>query len=350
VPEVRSPRAELVLLTYNGRELLQAALPSVFGQAYERESFGLIVVDNGSEDGSHAYLAERWPEARVVALPENVGVTAALNRGVEAANAPYIGLLNNDVELAPDWLSELVCALEQHPEAASATGKLLNFSQRDVIDGVGDVVSWSGSCVRRGRGELDRGQFDEPEEVFSASGAAALYRRSAFETVGLFDEDFYAYLEDVDWGFRARLAGFTCRYVPTAVGYHIGGATTGGASDFYHAHLRRNAALLVLKDYPASRILRHAHEIVAYQLALLLVSLREGKAREHLGGLGETLRTLPRTLRKRRRIQRSRLLRPGQLEALLGHDRGYELSATGARRFARAGLRLVTRARGDTDA
>jgi GT2 family glycosyltransferase len=344
VPEVRPPRTELVVLTYNGRELLEAALPSVFAQAYE--SFGVIVVDNGSEDGSRAYLAERWPEARVVALPENVGVTAALNRGVEAAGAPYVGLLNNDLELAPDWLGELVRALEQHPEAASATGKLLSFSKRDVIDGAGDVVSWSGSCVRRGRGEPDRGQFDEPEEVFSASGAAALYRRSAFETVGLFDEDFYAYLEDVDWGFRARLAGFTCRYVPTAVGYHIGGATTGEAADFYHAHLRRNAALLVLKDYPASRIFRHAHEVVAYQLALLLVSVREGKGRQHLRGWGEALRGMPKTLRKRRRIQRGRRIEPASLEALLGHDRGFELSAAAAHRFARAALRGAGRLAG----
>jgi hypothetical protein len=130
------------------------------------------------------------------------------------------------------------------------------------------------------------------------------------------------------------------------VGYHIGGATTGEAADFYHAHLRRNAALLVLKDYPASRIFRHSHEVVAYQLALLLVSVREGKGRQHLRGWGEALRGMPKTLRKRRGIQGGRRIEPASLEALLGHDRGFELSAAAAHRFARAALRGAGRLAG----
>jgi GT2 family glycosyltransferase len=328
------PGVDLIVLNYNGKKLLAAALPSMYAQAYE--PFTLTVVDNGSTDGSVELVEEQWPGTRVVSLPENVGVTAALNRGIEAGDAPYLALLNNDLELDPGWLRELVAELERHPEAGSATGKLLSYRRRNVIDGAGDVVSWSGACVRRGRGEVDRGQYDVPGAVFSASGAAALYRRSAFDVVGPFDEDFFAYLEDVDWGFRAQLAGYSCRYVPTAVAYHMGGATTGSDERLYLAHLRRNTITLVVKNYPATRLVRHAHRLLAYQAAHFLVSVRDRKARDHLRSIGEALAALPATLRKRRRIQATRRVDPAYLESVLARDWGFEVSKAGGRRFAQA--------------
>lgn len=339
VDGVRAPSAEIVVLNYNGRTLLDVAFTSIFGQTYA--DYGVILLDNGSTDGSVEFVREKWPETRVVALAENVGVTGALNHAVEATSARYIALLNNDIELEPDWLAELVTALTEHPGAGSAAGKLLSFSRREVIDGAGDVVSWSGACYRRGQGETDRGQYNRPEAVFSASGAAALYRREAFERVGLFDEDFYAYLEDVDWGFRAQLAGFSCRYVPSAVAFHVGGATTGGDERVYLAHLRRNVMLLVLKNYPAKSLLRHAHKVAAYQMMHVLVAARDGQIRDHARALRDVVRLLPSTLRKRRTIQRGRQIQPSSLETMLEDSWGFEVTAAGGRRFVSAGVRVV---------
>jgi GT2 family glycosyltransferase len=328
------PPVDVVVLTYNGKHLLEAMFPSLREQTYD--DFNLIVVDNGSTDGSAEYVREQWPTADLFELPENVGVAAALNRGVERGEAPYVALLNNDIELEADWLAELVQALEQHPEAGSATGKLLSFSERDVIDGAGDEIMWSGVTTRRGHGERDHGQFDTPAAIFSASGAASLYRRRAFDVVGSFDEDFYAYLEDVDWGFRAQLAGFSCRYVPSAVGYHMGSATTQKNAAFYRFFLHRNLIALVAKNFPASSLARHSGKVLVYLLVQSLASIGDGFTREHLRGWREAARALPSTVRKRRAIQRSRKVDPAYLESVVSPGWGFDFSLRAAGRVARS--------------
>ncbi|HEX3872627.1 MAG TPA: glycosyltransferase family 2 protein, partial [Solirubrobacteraceae bacterium] len=241
-------RVTAIVLTYDGRDMLDVVVPSLRAQRYD--SFTIVIVDNGSSDGTAEHVRDRWPDVDLIEIPENVGVAAALNRGVAAAPGEYIALLNNDLELEPDWLGELVGALDRHPGAASATGKLLNFHRRDEFDAAGDLMRWSGAPDQRGHGEPDRGQYDEPAAVFSPCAGAALYRRSALTEVGPFDEDFFAYMEDIDWGFRAQLAGYASRYEPAAVAYHVGGATTARDAPRYVALQRRNQILLVIKNYP----------------------------------------------------------------------------------------------------
>jgi GT2 family glycosyltransferase len=299
-----APAVTAVVLNYNGRELLDVILPSLAAQTYPHLT--VTVLDNGSTDGSAAYVRERWPDARVVALPENVGVAAALNRGLEMVKSELVALLNNDIELEPRWLEQLVAQLRTHPEAASASGKLLRFDRRDVIDAAGDGMRWSSAAFNRGAGEPDRGQFDRAEPVFSACAGAALYRRSAFDDVGLFDEDFFAYLEDVDWSLRAQLRGHASRYVPGARGYHMRGATTGGARNRYRVMQRRNQVWLVVKNYPVGAILRRAPGILLLNAGLALQDARRGGLTSTLRGWWAALRGLPRMLRKRREIQRTR--------------------------------------------
>ncbi len=238
-------------------------------------------------------------------LPENVGVAAALNRAIDATATEFVALLNNDVELAPGWLAPLLAALEAHPEAASATGKLLRYDDRERLDAAGDVLLRSAAVINRGAGELDRGQYDRPEAVFGACAGAALYRRAAFDAVGPFDETYFAYLEDVDWAMRAQLAGFAARYEPAAVGFHMGGATTRRRPGFYGRLQRRNQLLLVAKTFPAGTLARHGWRIAATQLVSLAASAREGMLREHAGAWGEAARMLPRALRRRRALQRA---------------------------------------------
>jgi GT2 family glycosyltransferase len=318
---VRRPRACLAVLNYDGRELLDEALPSIVAQDYE--PFEVVVVDNGSRDGSPAYVRERWPSVRVVALERNVGVTAALNACVAAAgDADVVALLNNDVELAPDWLATLVRVLEEHPDAAAAAGKLLRQTDRRVIDRAGDMMRWSSWCGGRGSGEIDDGQYDAAGEIFSVGGAAALYRRAALEDVGPFDEDYFAYLEDVDWGFRARLAGYTARYEPAALGYHRGGATLGQINAFSLFHLRRNQVWFVVKNYPGRELLRHAPAVIAFNLVEIAVAVKRRQLRIVLRAYAAALAGLPAAMRKRRAIQRARRIGPDGLRAMVLPARG----------------------------
>lgn len=304
----------VAVLSYDGRHLLETLLPSLAAQRYR--DFAVAVVDNGSSDGTEAWLAATWPEVQCVVLPENVGVTRALNECVRATGASeLVMLLNNDMELDPDCVGRLVDALGADAAAGSAAPKLLDFHRRDVFDGAGDQFEWSGQGGRRGHGEVDRGQYDRPEHVFGACGGAALYRRSAFELVGLFDERFFAFYEDVDWNLRAQLAGLRCVYVPSAVAYHMGSATLGrGMTDFLRHQLVRNGLWVLLKDVPLGMMARHPRIVVRAHGGGLIDALRSGQGATWLRAFGAALRGLGGVLRSRRRVQRSRVVTLAELE------------------------------------
>lgn len=313
-----APRVTAAILNYNGRELLDASVPSLLAQTYR--DVRAVVVDNGSSDGSPAYVRTRWPQVEVVELEHNIGIPAALNRAVSSAHCTFVALLNNDLELDPSWLDELVRTLDAHPEAASATGKLLNFFDRSRFDGAGDVFTWSSAARPRGFGECDRGQYDRPESVFSPCAGAALFRRAAFEDVGLFDEDFFAYLEDIDWGFRAQLRRWESRYEPRAVAYHMSGATTGGNPRLYGSLQRRNQLLVVVKNYPARALARHWPKILLHHMAWLAVSIRDRMFGDHLRAWWTVAKALPVTLRKRQVIQRARTADLEYLESVISRE------------------------------
>lgn len=310
-------RVTIAIPTYDGRALLERYLPSVAAQGAD-----VVVIDDGSRDGTPEWLASAYPSVRVV-VQANAGVTAAMNRCLEEArDAEFVLLLNNDVELTPGFVDTLVAALDAHPEAGSACGKMLDAADRSVLDGAGDVVRWSGACWRRGHGERDAGQYDAPEAVISPCGGAALYRRAALDDVGAFDADFVAYLEDVDWGLRAQLRGWSCRYEPRAVCYHEGSATTEreGVSERHALLLRRNGVLLPVKDFPAGAWLRHWPRFLVHHLGWLRGSMREGLGRVHLRAWAQALGMLPRFLAKRREIQRARRIGVAELDRVITTD------------------------------
>jgi GT2 family glycosyltransferase len=317
-----TPRVTAAVLNFNGRSLLEVVLPSLAGQEFS--DFETIVIDNCSSDDSVDYLQREWPQVRVVPTGEfNVGVAAALNVGVEAARGELIALLNNDIELTPSWLGELVEAMDRHPVAASAAGKLLNYRHRDRIDAAGDVFTRAATASGRGHGELDQGQYEREEEIFAPTGGAGLYRASAFADVGLFDETFRAYFEDVDWGLRAQLAGYRSRYVPSAVGYHMGGATTRGDKlPSYYELQRRNAIGVIVKNVPVGFLLRHAPTIVWNQLLGFAYGANAGMLAAHLRALRGAALEFPRWRRERRRIMGSRRIAPEDFERFTSAKRG----------------------------
>ncbi len=311
----------VAIATYNGRGLLEVALASLAEQTFR--DFRVLVVDDASSDDTVRWLAETWPEVEVLTHDRNRGVTATLNRCLEHPSTPLIGLFNNDVELDPCCLERLVLALHRHPQAGSAGGKLLDFARRELIDGAGDVFSWTAMGARRGHGERDTGQYDEPRAIFGACGGAAVYRRTALETVGTLDEDFFAFYEDVDWSLRAQLAGLGCRYVPSAVVYHMGSATIGsGLSDFTRYQLWRNTLWIIAKDLPAPALLRHGPQLALGQCVNLAVAIRDRKLGIWLRVWRDALRGLPRMLRKRREVAARRRISTSELEAVVGVDGG----------------------------
>jgi GT2 family glycosyltransferase len=293
-------------------------LPSLRTQTYG--DFGVVVVDNGSTDGTAEHVRASYPEVTLVELGSNLGFAAAVNRGIAAAEGEHVAVVNNDLELDPGWLERMVAALRDHPDAGSATGKMLFYDRREVIDGAGDFTSWYAISAPRGRGEMDRGQYDAPEPVFSACGGAALYRRSALEAVGPFDEDFFAYTEDVDWGFRAQLAGWTCRYVPGAVAFHMGGATSARVPNWSRYLFFRNTLSMVAKNWPTAALVRNAPRLVLFFAKSVVASIRGRWFLALARGTRDALRQLPRTLGKRRAVQRNRTVGLGYLNSIVRAD------------------------------
>lgn len=317
LPNAAEPAVVIAVATYNGRHLLETFLPSVAAQTFRDAR--VVVVDDASTDDTVPWLACEWPEAQVVVQPRNSGVTVAFNACVAAAgDAPFVALFNNDMELDPRCLEALVAALRRHPEAGSAAAKLVNFHDRSLLDGAGDVLDWAGTGWRRGHGEPDLGQYDAPGPVFGACAGAALYRGEALRRVGGFDERFFAFCEDVDWSLRAQLAGLDCRYVPEAVAYHMGSATLGaGMTDFTRYQLTRNVVWVVAKNYPFASLLRHAPRILYVSAAVAAQSALDRQLGVWARAWRDALRGMPGILRSRRAIQASRTISADELDRIV---------------------------------
>jgi len=309
-------RVSVVIPNYNGRHLIGPCLRSLRRQTYR--DFETIVVDDGSKDDSVAFVKERFPEARIVALGENRGFSAAVNAGIRASRSEHVALLNNDAEPEPGWLEALLGAADARPEAGLFASKLVSASDRRILDGAGDALRWSGLPMRLGHGEKDRGQYDAQGYVFGACAAAAMYRRSLFGEVGPFDEDFFAYCEDADLSFRAMLAGHRCLYVPEAVVLHAGSASFGRRSPFAVSQGTRNGILLLAKNMPGRLLVKYAPLFAAGQiLRVILTSTSREKLVANLSGLLGAARLLPTTLKKRREIQSRRKAPTAHVEKML---------------------------------
>jgi GT2 family glycosyltransferase len=293
---------DVIIPNYNGANLLTTCLDAM--RAQSRRDFAVTVVDDGSRDGSLALLAERYPEVRVLARPQNQGLAKAVNAGIAATSAPYVVLLNNDTEADPRWLDQLVGALERRPQYAFAASKLLLFDRRDHIHSAGDYYRLNGEPGSRGVWDRDSGQYDVVSEVFGPCAGAAAYRRSALDDLAeggkVFDEDLVMYCEDVDLNLRARRAGLRTIFVPTAVVYHKLSATGGGALASYYCG--RNFALVWAKNMPDHMARRYWPALLRSQLGFVIQSLRhlrEPAARARLRGQLAALRNLPHFLAKR---------------------------------------------------
>lgn len=306
----------VLIPNWNGAHLLPDCLDALQRQTWT--DFQAWVLDNGSTDGSLDLVRERYPEVVACDLGFNGFFAGAVNDGIRRTDSELVILLNNDTEADPHWLEELVGALDASPWASMAASKLLLFDRREVIHSAGDYFSVDGVPGNRGVWTEDDGRFDDDTVIFGACGGAAVYRRTLFDDIGLFDEDFVAYCEDVDLNFRAQLRGHRCVFAPRAVVYHRLSATGGGPFSSYH--VGRNFISVLVKDVPGPLWRRHGLRFLAAQAGITAESLRhvrEPAARARLRGQLRGLLDLPRTLALRRQIQATATVPPDEIEALL---------------------------------
>jgi GT2 family glycosyltransferase len=306
----------------DGLTYLELILPSLREQTFR--DFDVTVVDNGSSDGSVAYLREHWPEVRVVELAENAGFAAAVNRGIEASRGEYIALLNNDIELSPEWMERLVAELDRDPGLGFVTGKILRFAERDVVEQAGHDFYTCGHFAPRGLDEKDTGQYDDPAPTAIVSAAAAMYRRQAVESVGAFDEDYFLYCEDADLCLRMLLAGYRGLYIPAPEAYHVRGGTVDRDSEMTSYYLFRNRLITLVKDMPASVLITSLPKILLYEQHQYRSAHAGGTTGAFRRAIGSFLRTLRATLRKRGRIQGSRALPARAYRSQLRTDYPFE--------------------------
>lgn len=266
----------------NRRDLLERVLQSVAAQRLPTGAeVEVIVVDNGSTDASASVA--RAHGARVVELGVNRGVGAALNRGILRARGGWVAVLNNDVELAPDWLA-LLSHRARHAEAWFATGKVLDATITDRIDGAGDAVCRGGAAWRLGHGRPDGPAFARSRPTYFPSATATLFRRDLFDRAGLFDESFFAYLEDVDLGMRSAALGCRGVYVPEAEAWHRGSETAGKWSESSVTWITRHQLKLVAKHYSEAMLLRFGWHVLVAQCLWAALAVSRGRFRAWMRG------------------------------------------------------------------
>ena len=295
---VLMPEVAIIIPSFNGLHLLKTCLQSIYNQTFR--SFEVILMDNGSGDGTADWVPCHYPKIRIIRFSVNKGFSAAVNEGIRQSGSRYIFLLNNDTELDPACLEILIQTADANVEYASFAPKMIQYHNRKMLDGLGDGVLIGGGGYRLGNQEPDGVLWEHPMRVFGACAGAALYRRSFFERTGMFDEDFFAYLEDVDINFRAVRLGLRCLSVPGARVYHMGSQTSGGRlNTFTVSHTTHNMIRVVAHNYPSSILLRQWSVIVLQHLGWLTLMLSSRHLLAYFKGIQDALRSFPAMLKKR---------------------------------------------------
>lgn len=298
----------IVVPVWNGRSLVEGLLKSLRAQTHP--AVEILIVDNGSDDGAPE-AAERLG-ASVIRMGSNTGFARAVNRGIQECTTEWLAIINSDVELAPDWLERLLEAARL-TGAWFATGKILSASDHGRVDGTYDALCRGGCAWRIGRDRTDGPEFSIPRDIWSAPGTAGLFRTELFRQIGLLDEKFESYLEDVEFGLRCALRNYKGRYVPGAVAYHRGSATLGTWHPGIVRNISRNQLLLIAKHYPPRLLLQFAWPIVFSQSLWGLVAFRHRAFLAFLSGKLEGLRGF----RAARRGDSLREIEPDRLGQIL---------------------------------
>lgn len=306
----------VVIPNWNGADLLADSLLSLQKQSLQ---VGIIVVDNGSVDESVSIVEARFPEVQLIRLPSNTGFSGGVNTGIQAAldqGANAVALFNNDAVAHKDWLKHLVDTMSSDEKIGIVSCKQLRTNKKH-IDSTGDFYSVYGMPFPRGRNQVDKGQYDKPEDVFSAPAGATLYRADLFKDIGLFDQRFFAYLEDVDISFRAQLAGWRLVYQPKAEVYHHVSATGSKLGSFTRYHYIKNFYLLYAKNMPGRLYWKYLPLFTLQAARLFASALLKGGGWAYIQGATRAFLLTPHIIRERRRVQKTRTVSIQSIDAQL---------------------------------
>lgn len=322
------PAVSVVIVTWNGRRHLAPCLDSLAAQ--QGVTLEVILVDNGSDDDSVAFVQQAYPWVRVLALPDNRGFAGGNNAGAALATSPYLALLNNDTIADPTCFRALVDGLDDARGIRLTTAQIVYMHDPSLVDSAGDGMMRAGGAFKYFHGEpAERAR--QSRDVFGVCGAACLMPKAVYEELGGFDESFFFSHEDVDLSYRAQLLGHRCRYVAEARVRHHGSGTSGRTSPFAVFHAHRNAEWLWLKSTPAGLYWRTFPAHVFYTCAAAVYFARIGRLGAFLRGKIAALRGVPAVLRSRALIQRSRRVSSAELEALM--ERGWLRAKWREKRF-----------------
>ena len=279
----------VIVPNYNGKKFLKDCFESIKKQNNILE---VIIIDNGSDDGSVEFIKEFYPEYILIENKENLGFSKAVNQGIKISSAEYCFLLNNDVELEPDCAYNLLKCIEKDRNIFAVASKMINFQDRDRLDDAGDEYTVLGWTKKVGQDRSSK-LYTHEREVFSACAGAAVYRRSVFDSIGYFDENFFAYMEDVDIGYRAKIYGFRSVYCSEAIVYHRVSATSGSRYNPFKIRLSaRNNVYVPYKNMPWPQLLVNIIFLSIGYTIKYLFFVRKGYGNDYLNGLKEGLNSL----------------------------------------------------------
>jgi len=314
------PNVYVVIPNWNGLDLIGPCLDSLLIQSKKAQ---IVVVDNGSTDGSKELIESKYKDIILLAQPHNLGFAGGVNVGISYAleqAADYVILFNNDAVAEENWVEKLVGSAENHKEHGIITSKFMRMDKLH-LDSTGDFYSIWGLPFPRGRNEEDKVQYDTGIDVFGATGGASLYRAEMLNQIGLFDEDFFAYYEDVDISFRAQLAGWKVLYEPEAIAYHHVSATSSRLGDFARFHSAKNFLLVYAKNMPGKLYFKYLPLFTLQLLRMAASSLVRRKFKVFLRGTWAAIKLHSSTSKKRKVIQKGRKVTLKYIDNMLYHHR-----------------------------
>lgn len=280
-------KVTIIIPNYNGLKFMEPCFAALEAQEYR--NFEILAVDNGSLDGSVEWLKKQGIPS--VFLETNTGFSGAVNVGIRAAKTPYVLLLNNDTEVTPSFVGEMVAAIERSGRIFAVSSKMIQLHHKELMDDAGDMFSLLGWAYQRGVGQSSGG-YNREREVFSACAGAAIYRRAVFDEIGYFDEMHFAYLEDIDVCYRAKIYGYHNRYCPKAVVYHVGSGTSGSKYNAFKVKLAaRNGIYLIYKNMPLVQLVVNSVFLAAGVGIKYLFFKKKGFGKEYAAGIIEGVKT-----------------------------------------------------------
>lgn len=278
-------KVSIIIPNFNGAKYIETCFKSLHNQEYN--DYEIIFVDNGSEDDSCSIALDNYSQIKLIALDANYGFSKAVNEGIKASSSDFVVLLNNDTELEKEWLNNLIKCIESYDNIFSCSSKMIRYYEREKTDDAGDGYNIFGWSYKKGDG-LPNLKYNRDGQVFASCAGAAIYRRKIFDEIGYFDENFFAYLEDMDISYRARIHGYKNVYCSDAVVYHIASATSGSRYNAFKARLiGRNSIYVIYKNMPLLQLFINSPFLIAGIIIKIIFYWKIGLSKEYTRGVKE---------------------------------------------------------------